>query len=111
MKQPKSTSASKKKIESLILVTEKNRQHCIVLGRICHVYQKSTTAFTSMGSFDIRPRITAGWHNFNGVKFKAEKDETREEYMNAFKGVLDLLISQGTLYIDTNEKLIKYDQK
>ena len=59
MKQPKSTSASKKKIESLILVTEKNRQHCIVLGRICHVYQKSTTAFTSMGSFDIRPRITA----------------------------------------------------
>lgn len=109
MKQPKSKSASKKWVESMVLVTEKNRRHCIVVGRVCHVYQKSAKAFTFLGKFDIRPRITAGWHNFGGVKFKADKDETREEYANAFKGVLDLFIREEKLYIDTNEKLIQYD--
>lgn len=108
MKQPKSRSTSKKAVENLVQVTELNRKHCIVVGRMCYVYQKSTTAFTALGSFDIRPRITPGWHDFNGVKFKAEKEETREEYAEAFRSVLNLHISKGMLYINPDEPLIKY---
>ena len=107
----KSTKASKKKVESLVKVTEINRKFCIKIGRRCYAYKTTGKAFDEIGQIDIRPRIHKGWMKIDGKNVNISEDEDPIEYATGMKAVIDLLIREGKLYINPEEPLIKYEQK
>ena len=110
MAKPKSTNASKKLVENLVQVTDKNRKICVVIGRKMLVYDTKGKAFTKLGEFEIRPRLEKGNFMANGVKLcYVHEDEDRQVYVDSFKSVIDWLIKKNQLYIDTSLKLINYE--
>lgn len=105
------TKESKKKIESLLLVTEQNRKHCVTIGRKMYAYKKNGLRYDSLGDFYIRPRLTKGTYTCNGHETKVYNEEPREDYAQSFDEVITYLIKQKRLYINTEEALAKIEMK
>jgi hypothetical protein len=98
-------------LESLIQVTDVNRKFAIVMGRKLLAIEKTGTTkktVVMLGSFEIRPRIKAGWNDFGGNKFYAQQDEDKSEYAESFRSVINLLIKEGKLFFNPKTRLIKY---
>lgn len=108
MAKQKKSNVSKKKIDTILLVTETNRKFCIVLGRKCYAYQRGTTQFNLLGEFLIRPRLIKGKYIADGVVTQIYNEEDRHEYADTFKSVIDTLIKEKKLYIDQAEPLVKF---
>ena len=103
----KSSKVSK---EEVILITEKNRKHTVIKGRlvyVCEDFDKKNLQI--VGKFDIRPRIKKGWRKFGSNEFFCKEDELRSEYIDSFKTVLDQGIKAKKLYINPKNRLIKYE--
>lgn len=111
MAKQKSNSASKKQVENLVKVTDKNRKMCVIMGREMLAYGTSGKAFTLLGSFHIRPRLIAKTNLIaNGEKVcYCHVEEERDEYADKFKSVIDWLIKKEQLYINPETKLITYE--
>lgn len=111
MAKPKSTSASKKLVENLVLVTDKNRKLCVVMGRMMLAYESNGKAFNKLGEFPIRPRMEAKKNLIaNGEKIcYCHTEEDRHTYVDSFRSVIDWLIKKKQLYINPDLKLITYE--
>jgi hypothetical protein len=109
--KPKSARVVKAHMESLILITEKNRAFCVVMGRKIHRYTKTSSGFDYGHWFEIRPRLRKGLYIADGVSVKITREEDYDEWKDGFKSVIDLGIREGTFYIDPNEPLIKFNCK
>lgn len=101
----------KKKIESLLLVTEQNRKFCVTMGRKMYAYKKNGTHYDSLGDFIIRPRLKKGTYICNGYETRIYNEESREEYAQSFDEVITYLIKQKRLYINAEEPLTKIEMK
>ena len=108
-KKQASTRVVKKKIESLLLVTEKNRKFCVVLGRTMYAYQKNGSQYNKLGEFVIRPRLKKGVYSCDGVETYIREDESRETYASSFDEVITYLIKKNQLFIDTKQNLSKFN--
>lgn len=95
--------------DGLVQVTEANRKFCVVLGRTLYSIVKAGKTHELHGWFEIRPRLTKGILMIGNVKISVWRDdEGMNEYRDTFKGVIDLLIKDKSLYINPKEELIKY---
>lgn len=108
MAKQKKQNVSKKKIDSILLVTEVNQKFCIVLGRKLYAYQKVGTQYILLGKFLYRPRLKKGNYIEDGVVTWIKNDEDRHEYVEGFRSVVNLLIKERKLYIDQAEPLVKF---
>jgi hypothetical protein len=105
--------------EKFIKVTETNRKHAVVMGRVMYVFGKEAqgTKFVEQGTFDIRPRMQKGvlvvekHPLYKPFETYVKNEETMDDYRDGFKSVIDLLVKQGRLYIKKGEATIKYSIK
>lgn len=109
MGYPKSKKVIKDHMQSLLLVTDANRRHCIVLGRKMYVYQKNGSQFDNIGEFVIRPRLKKGNYTCDGISTYIHNEEGREEYQQSFDQVISHLIKIKKLYINIQEPLSKFE--
>ena len=98
------------KLEDYILVTELNRKMCIRLGRKVHILSQFNGTIKSDGEFIIRPRLTEGWYYWGTNKCFVTKDESREEYVQSFKEVIDHFIKQKQLFINPKQHIVKFEK-
>jgi len=92
-------------------VTEQNKKFCLKVGRKLHVYKTTGNAFDKIGEFDYRPRLKKGWMKIDGKSVNISETEDPIEYVNGMRAVINLLIKEEKLYINSDEPLIKYEQK
>ncbi len=117
MANPKKHLLKKKTVgDRYILVTEQNRKHCIVLGRVLwrlKHYDAQNLEVTSW--YDVRPRHVKGKMTLiNYPKLSAPftfcifNEESEDEYAESFRSVLKHDIESGILYIKKDEPLMEY---
>jgi hypothetical protein len=97
-------------IATMIQVTEVNRKFAVVLGRVLAICEpKGNDLLLVLNEFDIRPRLKKGWRVHGSHKFYCTEDESREEYANSFKEILDTEIKKGRLYFNPKKHIVKYE--
>jgi hypothetical protein len=93
-------------------VNEGNRKNAIVLGRVLYVISKGQYR----GYFDVRPRLVKCRMSITNHPHMADQkvyipeDESVEEYKKSFDSLITSLISEGSLYINIKDTLIKYSR-
>lgn len=105
--------------DAYILVTEANRKHCIVMGRVLWRLKDYDRQFLEVTSFYyIRPQHVKGKRtitNYPGLSVPwvvwIFNEESEEEWAESFKSVIDHDIASGTLYIKKNEPLMEFEHE
>lgn len=99
------------KIEDYVLVTELNRKFAVRVGRKMHVFSLFKGKWENNGNFVIRPRMDSeGWFYFGTHKCFVTKIESRQEYVDSFKEVIDHFIKEKKLYIKYSERIVKFEK-
>jgi len=109
-----------KQINDFIRVTEINRKHVAIQGRLMYIIEGTGNPYTYCGTLVIDPCFTKGWWMYPFLPFNKPasgethykhyqaKEKDFSEHVKTYRSMIDKFVAKGSLYIKQEDPILTY---